>query len=273
MDNRYATLPLWSGGRSEQQWSFAAQAAWSDIRSGSLELSGPMLSFGLHRSLNSQWSLGAFAFYDDLSFGTGTGARPLQTLFSPTTPIERPVDAVFASLGGSTVDAGFGLYASRAASTTWLGEHRWVAGLIWQRVRLQDYRFDYRIEAGPSQGVTGQIDFDATYEHLTPFVGFEWPRARSQWIVSPHVLLAVPMPRRGFVGHITGPGFDLHGDTQDVGAGKHFGDPSLTLGLDLTYQPWHLTIDLGATLTQWLLEPQVHHGIEQNWLISAQWRY
>src|SRR5262245_54961943 len=69
MDNRYATLPVWSGTQSsgqrgEQAWSFAAQVGWSDIRTGELNLSGPMLSFGVHRNLSSQWLLGAFAFYD-----------------------------------------------------------------------------------------------------------------------------------------------------------------------------------------------------------------
>jgi hypothetical protein len=278
MDNRYATLPVWSGAQSdkqsgEQPWSFAAQAGWSDIRTGELDLSGPMLSFGVRRSLSPQWLLGAFAFYDDLSFGTATEQRQLQTLFAPTDPIQRPVDATFTALGGSTLDAGLGMYAAHSGSTRWLGQHRWVAGLIWQKVRLRDYAFDYRIEAGPSRDVTGRIDFDADYEHVTPFVGFEWPRALTQWAISPHVLLAVPLPRRGFQGHITGPGFDIHGDTADVGMGKHFGDPSVTLGLDVTYTPWRLTVDLGTTLTQWLLEPHIHKGIEQNWILSAQWRY
>jgi hypothetical protein len=276
MDNRYATLPVWGGaaGAAEQTWSFAAQGAWSDTSTGSLALSGPLLSAGMRRRLGPHWSVGAFAFYDELAFQPASDdERPLQTLFAPTDPIARPIDATFNALGGDALDAGVGFYVSYYDADGWPGAHRWVGGLLWQHVQLTDYRFDYRITAGPSSGVTGQIDFDATYEHFTPFVGFELPRELTNWVVSAHVLLAWPMPKRGFVGHISGPGFDVHGDTADVGEGKHFGDTSVTIGLDVTYTPWRLTLDLGSTLTQYFLEPMIHDGIDQNWLLSAQWRY
>jgi hypothetical protein len=89
------------------------------------------------------------------------------------------------------------------------------------------------------------------------------------WRWTPHVLLAMPLPRRGFQGRITGPGFDLSGDTASAGHGKVFGDFSLTLGLDATYKPWGLTVDLGSLVTQALLEPFIHKGIDQNWVISV----
>lgn len=277
MDNRYATLPVWgsgdSAGSADDSWSFTAQAAYSRIRTGSLELSGPLLSLALESQLNDRWALRGLLFYDDLQFTGNRDARPLQTLFSPATPIDRPVAAVFTNLDGSARDYGFGASASLHSTKGWLGEHCWVAGVLWQKVELRDYRFDYRITDGPSTGVTGQIDFDTDYTHVTPFVGLELPRHFGQWSLTPHALFAFPWPRRGIVGHITGPGFDLRGNTEDVGAGKHFGDPSLTLGLDVTYRPWRLTVDLGTTLTQRLLEPQIHDGIHQNWVISAQFRY
>jgi hypothetical protein len=73
------------------------------------------------------------------------------------------------------------------------------------------------------------------------------------------------------LGRVTGPGFDLSGDTETHGAGKHFGDPSITLGLDVTYEPWNLTLDAGSALSQALLEPLVHEGIGQNWVIELRW--
>jgi hypothetical protein len=90
---------------------------------------------------------------------------------------------------------------------------------------------DYQILEGPSAGVTGQIDFDADYVHVTPFMGLELPRQWRQWAMNPHVLIAVPQPRRGMQGHISGPGFDLHGDT----------DEPATVGLSATRRsPWVL---------------------------------
>ena len=75
------------------------------------------------------------------------------------------------------------------------------------------------------------------------------------------------------VGHITGPGFDLHGDTEEAGQGKHFGDPWISLGLDVTYLPANLTVDVGTLLTQRLIEPLVHKGIDADWVISFQLRF
>ena len=155
----------------------------------------------------------------------------------------------------------------------WLGTVRWVGGILWQRVELRDYRLDYELLEGDDAGTTGQIDFDANYEHYTPFAGFEIPRQGARWAMTPHMLFAWPNPRRGVVGHITGPGFDLHGDQETAGAGVHFGDPSVTLGFDVTYLPAHLTVDVGTLVTQALVEPVVHKGIDTNWVISFQWRF
>ena len=90
--------------------------------------------------------------------------------------------------------------------------------------------------------------------------------------MSPHALLAVPLPRRGIAGRITGPGFELSGDTASAGNGKHFGDVALALGFDFVYEPWGLSVDIGSTISQALLERQVHRGVDRTWLVSVGWR-
>lgn len=271
MDNRYATLPVWDLGVAAESTSYQLQAAYSSTTAGDLSIAGPMLSMSASRPMSGETRLGAFGFYDPLHLHTNHDSRPLQTLFAPETPIERPVDAEFTNLDGTATDFGAGLFWSRHRSQGWLGEHSWVAGLLWQRVDLKDYRFDYRISSGPQSGLQGQIDFDAHYDHFTPFVGIELPRSRGDWLFTPHALLAYPMPRHGIQGHITGPGFDISGDTADSGNGKHFGDPSITLGLTITYLPAHLSIDAGTFLTQAFLEQKIHRGIDSNWLLSVSW--
>lgn len=274
MDNRYATLPLWGSPFNEARpWSFAVQAAYSQTRTGELEIKGPMVAVAVRRNLNDRWSLNGFAFFDDLRLSGTNDERPLQTLFSPGTPFARPVAARFTDLDGAATDTGAGFSLTWRRSGGWLGEHHWVGGLLWQKVELRDYRLDYQLLEGPSACLQGQIDFDGDYTHVTPFIGFELPRRHDVWTFTPHVLFAMPLPRRGVVGHITGPDFDLHGDTEDVGNGKHFGDTSLTLGFDVTYEPLNLSVDIGTTLTQWLLEPYIHKGVDQNWLLSARWQW
>lgn len=273
MDNRYAALPLSSSTSiADQAWSFAAQAGFATTTSGNLTVEGPMFAAAANRSLSERWTLGGFVFFDPLRLTGDHELRPLQTRFSPDTPIDRPVGARFDALDGTLDHYGAGLNIAKSG-TGWTGAYSLKGGLLWERIALHGYRLDYEVLAGPSTGTRGQIDFDASYLHVTPFIGIEWPRTGTRWAVAPHALLAWPIPRRGFVGRITGPGFDLHGDTADVGAGKHFGDPSLTLGLDLLYLPAHFSIDLGALVTQRWLEPLIHDGIESNWLLSCQWRY
>lgn len=268
MDNRYATLPLWNTLTSEMMPGVSAQASFGDTSAGSLSISGPMFSLARDWTLAPRWQLRVFGFYDVFQLRSDLERRDLQTLFAPQTPLSRPVAAEFSGLDGKATDLGLGIASSWSSSRGWLGEHRWVGGVLWQRMSLEDYRFQYRITAGPAAGVNGTIDFDGDYAHVVPFAGLELPRHFGRWSTNTHALLALPLPRRGVLGHITGPGFDIYGDTAAAGNGKHFGDPSLTLGYTVSYDPAHLSVDLGTLLTQGLLEPYVHRGIERNLLLS-----
>jgi hypothetical protein len=268
MDNRYATLPMWGVATLSGERTFGLQTGVASTTTGGLEIRGPLLSLGTLRALTDRWQLGGFVFYDLLGLHADRDDRDLQTLFAPSTPIVRPVPAQFTNLNGTATDFGAGVFARLQVKEGLLGEHGWVGGVLWQRVALQDYRFDYRILTGPDAGTTGQIDFDAQYDHVVPFFGIQFPRGYHTWSTNAHFLFLYPIPRRGVVGHITGPGFDIHGDTEDVGNGKHFGDPSLAIGYNVTYEPLHLSVDLGALASQALLEPRVHRGIERNLLLS-----
>jgi hypothetical protein len=117
------------------------------------------------------------------------------------------------------------------------------------------------------------VDYSATYSHMAPFAGIAWPREYGNWAFTPHVQAVVPLPRRGVVGQITGPGYDISGDTDKNRGDTPFGDPSMTIGLDVTYRPWNLTVDVGSAISQALLEPVIHKGIESNWLLSASWNF
>ena len=274
MDNRYATLPVWTAttAKPDDGWTFAAQGSVSQAGSGGLEVAGPLLSFAVSRTLAPRWTVTALGFADKLNL-SGGDERDLQTLFAPSTPIARPVAASFDGLDGRVNHYGAGFALSTASDRGWLGTHRWVAGLLYESVDLRDYRWNFTILEGPDAGTRGQIDFDNEYRHFTPFAGLQVVRERGDWTFSPHALFALPLPRRGWVGHIQTDEFDIHGDTADVGTGKHFGDPSLTLGFDITYRPAHLSVDVGTALTQALIEPIIHKGIDRNWVLSVRWQH
>src|SRR5262245_38095010 len=113
MDNRFATLPVWSGNaESGRARSFAGQLGFSKTTTGNLEVAGPLFSASADRALSSRWRLGAFGFYDRLSFSGENDVRPLQTPFAPATPFARPVPAEFDNLDGSLTHFGAGLDAA-----------------------------------------------------------------------------------------------------------------------------------------------------------------
>jgi len=74
-----------------------------------------------------------------------------------------------------------------------------------------------------------------------------------------------------FLLYISYEGFDLSGDTTRTGAGKHFGDPAVMLGFDVTYRPWNLSVDVGAFAVQALAEPIAHRGVTTNWALGVRW--
>jgi hypothetical protein len=273
MDNRYASLPLWSeSGHAADSWTLDAQAAYSRTTVGGLASDGPLFSLGVKRSLGADWSFALLAFYDTLDLSATRDERPLATLVSDSIPLALPADASFSGLNGSALDMGAGVAMMRRSVSRW-GELHWVGGLLWQSVDLRDYRFDYVVLSGASTGTTGTVDYSATYDHLVAYGGVGLVRQRGPWSFSPHVLAVLPEPQRGVEACITGPGFDICGDTASAGNGKHFGDPFVAFGLGIGYQPWGLTFDLGGTLAQALVEPFVHPGIEENWLLSFDWRF
>ncbi|MDY6948067.1 MAG: hypothetical protein SXG53_20355 [Pseudomonadota bacterium] len=269
MDNRYATLPFWGGAvEDDGQPQLDLQAGYTLTGAGALKIRGPLLSVRGDWQVSGRWRVGALAFYDKLELRGDREERELQTLFAPSTPLVRPNAAVFTGLNGTATDLGLGVTVSKRAQGGVLGMHEWLGGVLWQSVQLEDYRFGYLLQSGPQSGTAGTIDFDAQYDHFVPFGGLGLLRDYGDWSTDLHALVAYPMPRRGIRGHITGPGFDIHGDSADAGNGKHFGDPSVTVGYTLTYQPAHLSFDLGTLITQALLEPRIHPGIDRNLLLS-----
>jgi hypothetical protein len=274
MDNRYATMPLWARpteGR-EPGWQFKAQAALAQTHSGGLAIDGPMFALGATRRIAGPWRLPGFAFFDDLRLSGGTDRRPLEVTFATGVPLALPAAAEFTGLAGAARSTGAGFATQRAGNLRLWRRYEWTAGVLWHRVALSDYSCDFQVLDGPDAGATGVLDYNATYSHIVPFFGLAWPREYGNWAFTPHVQAAMPLPRRGVVGHIRGAGYDLRGDTGMHGD-RPFGDPSLTMGFDVSYRPWNLAIDLGSAASQALLEPLIHEGVAHNWLISISWSY
>jgi hypothetical protein len=273
-DNRFASLPIWDWqppGAGE--WQQRVALGYTHTGASTLKLGGVLASVAATRSINPVWSFTAFAFADRASFSSGRELQILQPLFAANIPLALPANATIANLGGTARDLGVGLVFARTLTSAWLGADRLLAGVIWQRMQLRNYALDYRIASGASTGVAGTLDYSASYSFVSPIVGVEWNRSHGNWRFAPHVLAAMPLPRRGVRGRIQGPGFDIRGDTAKVGYGKHVGDPFLGLGLVLTYQPLGIVVDLGSTLSQAFVEKLTHKGLDQNLMLSIEYQF
>lgn len=273
MDNRYATLPLWANGPSEAGWYMTTQASLAQTHSGGLSIGGPMFSLGLSRRIAENWELTGLAFFDILSLSGTVDRRPMDAQFTTGVPLTLPAEAEFTNLSGASRGMGAGFAFKYSGEMRLWHSYEFAVGVLWHRVELRDYSFEFRILDGPDAGATGVLDYSATYTHTVPFFGIAWPREHGSWGLTPHIQAAIPLPRRGVVGHISGPGYDLRGDTGETGVGTPFGDPSVTIGFDVTYRPWNLTLDLGTLASQALIEPLIHEGVARNWLLSFSWTY
>src|SRR5262245_58782693 len=219
MDNRYAALPVWPS-ETDAPWRRTAQAGYSATRTGELELAGPTLSFALHRQVREDWSLTALVFFDDLSFSGRNETRPLEVRFNNDVPLALPADAEFANLGGRARDFGLGLGVDHPIRSGLFADWRLVAGALWQRLDLENFSTPYLLLSGPSAGVSGVIDYSATYDFVVPYAGLSRLIPFGHWAIEPRALAVLPLPRQGVQGRISGPGFDLGGDTSEAGQGK-----------------------------------------------------
>lgn len=244
MDNRFATLPLFGGGTTPARpWQFTVQGAVARIGSGEPTLDGPMWSAAVRKRLNERWSVHALGFRDGLKFSGARDQRPLETLFTPT-PLALPAEALFTDLHGTYRDTGAGV-AFSLQDHGWFGERQWIIGALYQRVALRDYRATYQVLEGPSSGATGFVDYSGNFTHVTPFAGLALLRECGAWSLAPHAVFAFPVPRRGIQGRITGPGFDLSGDTAKAGTGT----------VSCRRRCWNALRTRGSSGTGWFRRP------------------
>jgi hypothetical protein len=274
MDNRFASLPIWSwqipeSGALQQRVALG----YTRTGAGSAKLGGALVSAAAQRSINKTWSFTALGFMDRASFHSGQESRIFQPEFATNIPLALPATGIISKLRGSALDLGAGLVFTRNNAASRIGAHRLLLGVVWQRLQMRDYTLDYRLTSGASNGASGIMDYSGSYTFFSPIIGIEWQRQFGNWNLAPHVLAAIPLPRRGVQGRIAAPGFDIRGDTADVGAGKHVGDSFLGLGAALTYRPLGLTMDVGSTLSQAFVEKLTHKGLDQNLVVSIEYQF
>lgn len=276
MNNRYLSLPFAMPGIEKGRWVFKIQPSYSATKVDFMNLKGPMLAASAGHVFHPKWTVRAIGFYDRLKFSGGPGSNLMNPLFSRSIPLDFPEYAEFSNFRGDYVQWGLGPVLDWEFSSKLSKRRFWVlsAGALWNRLDLKNYQVDYRMTSGADAGKSGVLDHSARYDYVTPFFSVQYTRGIGpHFSISPRFIAGAPLPKRGWIGQITGPGFDVSGDTKEASNGSPMGDGYAGFGLDIRHEPSGLSVDIGTSIYQALFERKVHEGIEQVILVNISWSF
>jgi hypothetical protein len=185
--------------------------------------------------------------------------------FGRAAQLPQQFDVQVDSVSGSGNHFGLSLAYAQGLS----GGARVQAGLALERLDVREYRVAFRT-LDLAQNFDGAVDYSGIYNIVTPFAIYESLRRplTAGWSGGWSATIAWPLPRRGFIGRLTGLGIDFQGSTASAGNGKHIPDPFLGLGYTFEHKATGLQVDLGATLFSYVVEPLGHRKIDQSLFIN-----
>jgi hypothetical protein len=274
MDHRFAAMPTTAGIFARGRWQGAVEVGWGTASAQGLDGSGPLVAATVGIGVADRRGIELTVFSDRISLSGKGGEQVLRPLWSQEIPLDLPQRAEIMSFDGELTNRGLGAtfvwqLAPAANGRRWT----WRAGAFYDRLDAKDVTTHYQLVSGAFAGTEGELDYSATYSYLAPCGEGEvrWPLG-TRWEIAPHFGFFFPLPRRGFIGRIDGPGFDVSGDSDESRGQTPMGDPYLTLGVRLDDRRSGFGIDLGATAYQALSEGLVHEGIDQAFLFSLSWQ-
>lgn len=269
-DSRLLTLPWPGHALVPGRWQMSFDLGWQSASADLGEVKGFLAAAGATWARSERLGLGGFVFYDRFSI-SGDGSRELlRPSFSRDVPLALPAFADFTNPSGEIRHWGLGGQAAWQRQKTGSAWRRTVlAGAFFERLDVVGFRFDYELLSGSDTGTRGVLDWSASYDFVTPFVGIGWTRPLgSAWTVTPRLVAGQPLPRQRLESAITGPGFSMRGQ----GNGPAVGDGYLGGGLTFEHVPTGLALDVGSSLWYAGTEGVTHEGLTRAILVHLSWR-
>jgi hypothetical protein len=236
-----------------------AEPGYGSISSERMTNQVAMLSLSQYFPLADTGGIAFGFFYDHFSFSGTTGAAILAPSFGAPDYLPESFVVNVNSVSGTGYHAGLsGAYVSQLKHGA-----RFQVGLSVERLDVGEYRVAFST-VDLASNFDGAVDYAGVYNILAPFASYEGKRKNvlTHWIAGPHAIVAWPLPRTGFKGRFTGPGFDIQSDTDANGIGKHIPDPYVGLGYFLEHRRSGVRVDIGASLYHYVVEPLLHTGID-----------
>lgn len=218
------------------------------------------------------WMLAGFL--DLIRFDGSSGDTTLDPLFAKNFPFPVPLNITVQDIKGDALHAGVSLSFIKYASTSLA----WQTGLLLEYYSVNQLKVDF-ITRDLANNFTGFADYAGDYHAITPFFStrYFFPQQPGSYRYSSRFVAAWPLPRRGFSGEVSGPGFNISGDTDETGNGTHIPDPFFGFGFTIegadhsasnsAHKQAGWRLDIGTSLWLYVFENKTHEGLDPPFFI------
>ncbi len=263
MDFRYLSLPQVPLDRTTAE--FRLVGGGSQVSSGPLRADLPMFGLQLYTPIGEKRAFSVALFYDAYRFSGDNSSAVVEPTF--TSLVGQP-DQFAANVTGVEGD---GFHTGVSASYIWLRESgaNLHLGVVLETLNVQQLAVRFTTTE-LTTNYSGSLDYGGTYNAITPYLKYECApqRFKGEWVGKLSLTFANPLPRVGFEGEISGPGFVQAGDSAAAGQGTHIPDTYFGVGYSLEKKSSGWRFEVGGLLYSLLFEPTIHSGVDSPILVS-----
>ena len=263
LDNQLTTVPLPMNYWKRDRWKMGIAGGYLKVETGMVTLDGPVLASNISWSFADRWGLLALGFYNAMEGSGGRRQRANLDLSSfGSLPIvdrgEREFDFSGAKGSARQVGAGLALVWDSKHDPEGLASRPIYVGLLVDRFSLTDLDVPYTIVSGQNAGQTGLMSVpDSTNLHTVVFFGAQRPyNPGSLFRIVPHLFMGFGLNQATIDERLTG----TSPSTFDTGLKPVVVGTLMIIapGIEVTYRPAGLSMNLGASLWQATLGKGLH---------------
>lgn len=255
MDARYLALPQVGEDPAAPEWRLRFGGLY--LESGGLNVSAALLGVQRYRPLHGKRALLLGAFADFMDFSGDSGPAFAKPSFTREFDTVSPFTVDVSKVSGSGIHFGVSAALAGSFSSHW----GWQFGIVAEQVNVGTYEVEFTT-LDLDGNFSGTLDYSGTYNAITPFAEIRRSFSTRRYALSARFIVMDPLPRAGFKGRISGPGFDISGDSGEAGKGKHIPDPFLGFGFSVESRKTGWRVDLGATAYMFGAEGAIHRGVD-----------
>ncbi len=264
MDARYQAFPQSPEDLSQAETRL--QLGYAECGGSRMQNAVPMFSLQYYYPLKGRWSLLLGTFWDKYQISGNRGSAFAEPIYGDVPQLPKSFNVNMTAVTGDGSHYG----VSFAVNYHYRDNLNLQLGLALERLDVDRFRVEFDT-VDLENNFSGTLDYQAAYNIVTPYTALEWQPGfiiRHNIASRFRVLFALPLPRVGFIGRVSGPDFDVEGDAKAAGYGAHIPDPYLAIGYTLEHKSSGWRVDIAAPLYTRLYEPVAHREIDNPLTVS-----